>query len=149
MKYILHGNRIHSWWHIPGWNKVCMNLHHEARESFLMWKANGKPRTGPIHELMKISKTKFKYGLRQCKKDAASHVSNKLAHSLLTKDSKAFWKGIKSIYTNKTGDCLFICLSVRLWTAKPQGLTGWNLEDRCKIARWWMWARCRWPQTSS
>ena len=82
---------------IPGWNEVCMNLHHEARESFLMWKANGKPRTGPIHELMKISKTKFKYGLRQCKKDAASHVSNKLAHSLLTKDSKAFWKGIKSI----------------------------------------------------
>ena len=86
---------------IPGWNEVCMNLHHEARESFLVWKANAKPRTGPIHELMKISKTKFKYGLstglRQCNKDAASHVNNKLAHSLLTKDSKAFWKGIKSI----------------------------------------------------
>ena len=29
-----------------------------------------------------------------------------------------------AIYTNKTGDCLFICLSVRLWTEKPQGLTG-------------------------
>ena len=32
------------------------------------------------------------------------------------------------VYTNKTGDCLsvclFICLSVRLWAAKPQGLTG-------------------------
>ena len=32
------------------------------------------------------------------------------------------------VYTNKTDDCLFICLfiylSVRLWTAKPQGLTG-------------------------
>ena len=31
------------------------------------------------------------------------------------------------IYTNKTGDCLFVCLfvclSVRLWTAKPLGLT--------------------------
>ena len=38
----------------------------------------------------------------------------------------------QAIYTNKTGDCLFVCLfvcwfvclSVRLWTAKPQGLTG-------------------------
>ena len=28
------------------------------------------------------------------------------------------------IYTNKTGDCLFICLSVQLWAGKPQGLTG-------------------------
>ena len=40
------------------------------------------------------------------------------------------------IYTNKTGDCLSVCLSVylsvRLWAAKPHGLTGWNLEDRCK-----------------
>ena len=62
-----------------------------------MWKANGKPRSGPIHELMKISRTKFKYGLRQCKKDAATHVNNKLAHSLLTKDSKALWKGIETI----------------------------------------------------
>ena len=35
---------------------------------------------------------------------------------------------VSHIYTNKTGDCLFVCwfvcLSVRLWTAKPQGLTG-------------------------
>ena len=29
-----------------------------------------------------------------------------------------------SIYTNKTGDCLSVCLSVRLWAAKPQCLTG-------------------------
>ena len=37
-------------------------------------------------------------------------------------------KKMEAIYTNKTGDCLFVCwfvcLSVRLWTAKPQGLTG-------------------------
>ena len=57
--------------------------------------------------------------------------------------------GTQLIYTNKIGDCLFIYLSVRLWTAKPQGLTCWNLVDRCKITWWWMWARCRWPQTSS
>ena len=28
------------------------------------------------------------------------------------------------IYTNKAGDCLSFFLSVHLWTAKPQGLTG-------------------------
>ena len=39
------------------------------------------------------------------------------------------------IYTNKTGDCLSVYLSVRLWAAKPHGLPGWNLEDRCKIWR--------------
>ena len=35
---------------------------------------------------------------------------------------------IMFIYTNKTGDCLSVCLSVylsvRLWAAKPHGLTG-------------------------
>ena len=37
-------------------------------------------------------------------------------------------ESIRRIYTNKTGDCLFVCLfvclSVCLWTAKPQGLMG-------------------------
>ena len=28
------------------------------------------------------------------------------------------------VYTNKAGDCLSFFLSVHLWTAKPQGLTG-------------------------
>ena len=44
------------------------------------------------------------------------------------------------IYTNKIGDCLFICLSVRLWAAKPQGLTGesWRIhvkspDDECGL----------------
>ena len=35
-------------------------------------------------------------------------------------DTDKVFNHIFSIYTNKTGDCL----SVHLWTAKPQGLTG-------------------------
>ena len=35
-----------------------------------------------------------------------------------------------NIYTDKIGDCLFVYLFIcSVWTAKLQGLTGWNWED--------------------
>ena len=34
------------------------------------------------------------------------------------------WEGVDGNGEGETGDCLSFFLSVRLWTAKPQGLTG-------------------------
>ena len=41
------------------------------------------------------------------------------------------------------------CSSGRQWAAKAQGLTGWNLDDRCKITSGWTWVKSHWPKTSS
>ena len=75
---------------IPGWGDVCADLHSSARDAFLLWRTNGKPQNGPIHNIMKTSRARFKYALRQCKKDRCKHQVNKIAQNLLSHDTKNF-----------------------------------------------------------
>ena len=51
---------------VPGWNDYVKITHEEAREAFLMWRVH-KPRQGPMFNLMKTTKARFKYALRYCK----------------------------------------------------------------------------------
>ena len=55
--------------HIPGWRKICSELHSYARSAFLFWRASGSPKHGPIYESMRTSRARFKQALRQCRKD--------------------------------------------------------------------------------
>ena len=52
---------------VPGWNDYVRESHDQAREAFLWWQTNNKPRTGPIFDLMKTSRANFKCSLRLCK----------------------------------------------------------------------------------
>lgn len=81
--------------HIPGWNTVVADVHAKAREAFILWNANSKPKQGPIWELMRTSRAEFKYALRQCRQQESIHKTNALANSLLKKDTKQFWKHVK------------------------------------------------------
>ncbi len=82
---------------IPGWNDICADLHSDARAAFLIWQNNGKPRDGPVFQVMKSSRLKFKLSLRECKKEGTMKDSNTLAQKLLSKDTNDFWKEIKKI----------------------------------------------------
>ena len=33
---------------VPGWNEYVKEAHSEARDAFLLWRSNGKPRTGAL-----------------------------------------------------------------------------------------------------
>ena len=81
---------------IPGWNDICASKHAEARDAFLLWKANGKPKQGPMWEFMRTARSQFKYALRQCDKQKSTIKSNKLANHLLEKDTNNFWKHVKN-----------------------------------------------------
>ena len=52
---------------VPGWNDYVKESHSDAREAFLLWQANGKPRAGPICSLMNKTRARFKRCLRYCK----------------------------------------------------------------------------------
>ena len=91
---------------IPGWGDVCADLHSSARDAFLLWRTNGKPRNGPIHNIMKTSRARFKYALRQCKRDRYKHQANKIAQNLLSHDPKNFWKEIKKVMRQDQFDVL-------------------------------------------
>ncbi len=81
-------------WVIPGWNDHVAELHLNARDCYLIWRNNSKPRHGPEHEDMKLSRARFKLALRECRRNEelmkAAAVANKLKHN----DCAGFWKEV-------------------------------------------------------
>ena len=78
---------------IPGWNEVVKEAHEAARDAFVLWHSNDKPRYGPIFDLMRKTRARFKYSLRQCKREESAHRANAFAKNLCDKDYKSFWRG--------------------------------------------------------
>ena len=85
---------------VPGWNEQVKELHVEARHAYLTWRDVGKPRQGDVFTTMKLSRSKFKYALRKCKRDKKTVIADNIAEKLCQKDSRDFWKNIKQM-TNK------------------------------------------------
>ena len=79
---------------IPGWNDYVKELHQTARNAFLVWRDQNKPKHGPIFDLMKTSRALFKKALRACKSSEKRCTSDSLANKLLKKIVKSF--GVKS-----------------------------------------------------
>ena len=82
---------------IAGWNDYCSEAHAVARDSFLHWASNNKPRSGPVFESMKASRAIFKQALRQCRGSESRAHADSLAKKLLTKNTKQFWKEIQKL----------------------------------------------------
>ena len=85
--------------HIPGWRKICSELHSYARSAFLFWRASGSPKHGPIYETMRTSRARFKQALRQCRKDRAKHTADKLAEQLINNNTRGFWQATNKMNT--------------------------------------------------
>ena len=81
---------------VPGWNNYVREAHAAARESFLIWQQDGKPRHGPVYEGMRHSRQQFKYALRRCRRVESQARADSLAKHLSSKKYSSFWKGIRS-----------------------------------------------------
>ena len=88
--------------HVPGWNEYVKELHNVARDTFLVWKENGKPRFGPIFELKKRSNNRFKYALRYIKTNDNMLRKESLAKKLCTSRPGEFWKEVKLLNNSST-----------------------------------------------
>ena len=56
---------------IPGWNDIIKAAHSDARDAFKFWIRSSKPRQGEVFDSMRISRAKFKYLLRKCRREEA------------------------------------------------------------------------------
>ena len=83
--------------HRAGWNSICADLHATAREAFLLWRSHGKPRFGPVFEIMRRSRSNFKSALRKCKDLASQKQADNLASKLINSKDKDFWREIKKV----------------------------------------------------
>ena len=83
--------------HIPGWNELVKSHHELAHDAYLLWKTNNKPRTGPIFDLMKRTRSRFKLEFHKCKQNEERIRYEKISESLLNHDFDSFWKNVKKI----------------------------------------------------
>ena len=82
---------------IPGWNEYCREVHSNARDAFLQWVFSGRPKHGVILQNMQSTRAAFKQAIRRCRASSSRVEADRLAHKLLMKDSKNFWKEIRNI----------------------------------------------------
>jgi hypothetical protein len=90
-------NKERPYKQVSGWHELCSEQHSLARDAFRLWCINGRPRFGPIYELMRVKRAHFKSVLRQCKSNSERQESDSLARKLLNSNKKCFWKEIKCI----------------------------------------------------
>ncbi|XP_077865240.1 uncharacterized protein LOC144351799, partial [Saccoglossus kowalevskii] len=79
---------------VPGWNDYVKDHHTIARDAFLLWRNNGGPKQGPLSDLMRITRAKFKYVLRLCRDNKSNMRADALANSHLDKNVNLFWKNV-------------------------------------------------------
>ena len=84
-----------------GWNVYVRELHSVARDAFIAWRRISSPRTGYAFQLMAQTRAQFKRTLRKCKRDDEKKTADSLATKLINKDTKDFWKEIKSINSSR------------------------------------------------
>ena len=82
---------------VPAGMKFVRDSHTEARQAYIAWRDSGKPRTGPLHDLMTTTRLRFKYNYRQCLHTEDTARADGLANSLCDKDMSSFWKTIKKM----------------------------------------------------
>ena len=82
---------------VPGWNASVTDLHAEARDACVLWRNFGKPRFGPLCQLMRRTRHSFKYAIRQVKRNVDRARADALAKDLESKNDKSFWKNVSKI----------------------------------------------------
>ena len=49
---------------VPGWNQYLSEPYNESRQAYILWSSYNKPRSGPVHEIIKITRARFRYAQR-------------------------------------------------------------------------------------
>jgi exonuclease III len=93
---------------IPGWNDYVRDAHEEARDAFLLWQANAKPRHGPICDLMRSTRARFKTCLRHCRAVESRAVADAIANKFVARDKNDFWREIRRIGKSDSVNALSI-----------------------------------------
>lgn len=95
---------------VPGWNDHVSDSRAAASDAYRLWQQWNKPRKGPLFELMKRSRARYKYAVRLCRRFEGQTVADNLAKNLSAKKYSSFWRmtskvvSPNSTVTNKVGD---------------------------------------------
>ena len=71
---------------VPGWNEYLSRPYDESRQAYIIWNSYNRPRSGPVHELMKRTRARFKYAQRLVQKHEDMLRADALANKLSSGD---------------------------------------------------------------
>jgi len=74
------------------WDDEMNDLKSRSIDSCKIWKAAGRPRSGPIFDLYKKDKSAYRYGIRARRITETEQYTNDLHDALLKKNGKQFWR---------------------------------------------------------
>jgi exonuclease III len=78
------------------WSQELDCLKQQSIDSNQLWKAAGRPRSGPVYDRRNKARREYRVGIRKNQMDSTEVYSNDLHEALLKKDGIAFWKCWKS-----------------------------------------------------
>ena len=84
---------------VPGWNEYLSQPYDESRQAYIICNSYNMPRSGPVHELMKRTRARFKYAQRLVQKNAARRCLSKQTQGL--RGCKMFLKNVKKTATRE------------------------------------------------
>ena len=87
---------------IPGWNDYIKHLKLTASFWRNLWRDNSSPLTGQIHDIMKETRRKDHYGIRNVKSNEEDIKKQKFAETLCDNNSRQFWFEVKKIRNKNT-----------------------------------------------
>lgn len=82
---------------VPGWNRYVKIHYTNARDSFLIWKNEGKPIDGIFLENMKSTRRQFKQALEFCRVNEETIRNEMMIEKLESKDYKGLWNEVDKI----------------------------------------------------
>ena len=77
---------------VPGWNEYLSQPYDDSRQAYIIWNSYNRPRSGPVHELMKRTRARFKYAQRLVQKNQDMLRADALAKKLSSGDANVFRK---------------------------------------------------------
>jgi len=83
-----HKANFYKFW----WSQELDCLKEKAIDSDKIWKANGRPRSGPIYSKRSADKRAYKVAIRKSQREADDAYSNDLHDALISKRGNEFWK---------------------------------------------------------
>ena len=86
-KFLLPKLVTHKYFPVPRWNEYAKAAHDEAREAFISWKVDNKPRMGPTYELMEVTRARFKPCVADIRGGNKTNNSSVWLDNLLTSEA--------------------------------------------------------------
>jgi len=81
-----------SQYNIPGWNTYVRERHDVARDAYLSWVSDGKPKYGYAFDCMKRTRAVFKLAVRYCENNIEQMKVDACAEGLIDNDCHKSWR---------------------------------------------------------